>query len=148
MGCSCPAGEGGRFPLAEPVRGSGEWQGTLGRGDGIPLEPFPRQVLVGISGGAFSYFSPIYDASHWRSIAWWVECYGSLPGVTGLPLTMFLETADAMDGPWTAMATQAFGVADVFADTVDSPSSLVRVRVEIIASEISSMACRLVARSS
>jgi hypothetical protein len=61
--------------------------------------------------------------------------------------TMFLETADGMNGPWTAMATQTFGVADDFSGAVFSPSGLVRVRVEIIASEISSMACRLAARA-
>jgi hypothetical protein len=148
MSCSCSGSPGRDSGLPPAGAGYGRWSGPGmgGGGGGIALEPFPRQALVGIAGGAFDYFSPIYDATHWKSVTWWVECYGSLPGVTGLPLTMYLETSETQEGPWLAVATQAYGVADDFSGTVNSFASLIRVRMNIIASEISSMACRIVAR--
>lgn len=145
MGCSCSptGGQGTR------LTSDGSWD-MLTAGDavggGIVLEPFPRQTLVGISGGTYSYPSAIYDSRAWKSIAWWVQGYGSLPGVTGLPLTMYLESSESMNGPWIVLASQAFGVNDIFSGDVSDPASLVRVRIDIIASEVSTVACRLVAR--
>jgi len=113
---------------------------------GVALEPFPRQALVGNPGGALSYYSEIYDSTHWKSIAWWFECYGSLPGLSGPPLTAYVETAEFTNGPWTELESQTASAGQQFSGVLTDPGSLVRVRIAIQASEISSVAFRFVAR--
>lgn len=155
MGCSCAGSEGlcgCHIPIMSgaalvPVGPGNGLVGELARaGGGIVLEPFPRQTLVGISGGPVTYTSPIYDATQWKSIAWWFECFGSLPGVVGNPLSMYIDTAASMEGPWDELASQTAGPLLRYAGCVVDPASLVRVRVVIIAGEVSTLEVHLVCR--
>jgi hypothetical protein len=95
-----------------------------------------------------SYYSPIYDATHWKSIAWWLECYGSMPGVSGPPVTAYIETSESLTGPWDDMIPGGASVSagQVSTGALEDPASLVRVRVEVQAGEISTVALRLIAR--
>jgi len=113
---------------------------------GLALEPFPRQTLVGIPGSTASYLSPLYDSTHWKSVAWWFECYGSLPGLTGPPLTAYIETSESMDGPWVQLDSQTASAVQQFSGDVSDPGSLLRIRIAIQASEVSSVGFRIVAR--
>lgn len=148
MGCSCSGGSGGSSPVggSGSASGAGTWGGMGGEGGGENVEPFPRQTLIGNPSLAVSYYSPIYDSVRWKSIAWWYECYAFLPGVTGLP-TFYLETADVLNGPWTALATQTAAAGERYTGAVEDPGSLVRARVAVPATEAVAVAVRFVARA-
>ena len=148
MGCSCSGPPGaGASPAGTP--GPGDWPGPGGSpaGGGIALEPFPRQTLVGNATGVTSYPSVIYDSTRWKSIAWWFECYGSLPGTSGPPLTAYLETSESLNGPWPELMSQTASAKERYTGAVSNPGSRVRVRIDIQALEVSSVAFRIVARS-
>jgi len=132
----CSGGE--ESSAAMPGRGSG----------GIALEPFPRQVLVGNSGGAVVYLGPIYDATHWKSIAWWFEVYAALLGTPGAPATAYLNTAETIEGPWTELIVGgepgAVGVIDT--GVVEDPGRFVRASISVRTGEMAALAFRMVAR--
>ncbi len=147
-GCSCSGSSGGS---ASPVTESGStgWPGGGTGGGGIALEPFPRQTLVGNQAGAASFYSPIYDATQWKSIAWWYECYGLLTTTTAgilSPSTAYIETSESMDGPWNTLDSQAASGGQKFTGAVTDPGSLVRVRVAVQQEMFTTVAMRFVAR--
>ena len=115
---------------------------------GIALEPFPRQVLIGNSGGLVMYLGPIYDATHWMSIAWWFEVYAGLLATPGAPATAYLLTSEHMNGPWTDMIPGgeegAIGVVDT--GVVEDPQRYVRAAISVRSGEATSVAFRMVAR--
>jgi hypothetical protein len=139
---ACKGCKGGEEPfVSQPTGGGGR--------DGIALEPFPRQVLVGNSVGPVVYLGPIYDATHWKSIAWWFEVYAGLLGTAGAPATAYLDTSENMDGPWTELIpggeAGAIGVID--AGSVMNPSRYVRAAISARAGDTVAVALRLVART-
>jgi len=120
-----------------------------GRGSGgIALEPFPRQVLVGNSGGAVVYLGPIYDSTHWKSIAWWFEVYAALLGTPGDPATAYLNTSATMEGPWTELIPggEAAPIGAIETGSVENPARYVRAAISVRAGETASVAMRMVAR--
>jgi len=139
---ACKGCKGGETAFVSTPQGGG------GR-DGIALEPFPRQVLVGNSGGPVVYLGPIYDATHWKSIAWWFEVYAGLLGTAGAPATAYLNTAEQMDGPWTELIpggeAGAIGVIDTGA--VTNPSRYVRAAINVRTGETTAVALRIVVRT-
>jgi len=128
----------------DPGPGSGPGAGP-GSGRGESLEPFPRQTLLGTATGQAEYSSPFYDSRHWKSIAWWFECFGNLPAVAGLP-TAYIETAEVLNGPWTTLASQAASGGERYTGAVSNPGSLVRVRITVPEDEMATVAVRFVAR--
>ena len=138
MSCSCSGSQrdqsipGSDGPLPSSLR----LQGSLGSRSGMALEPFPRQTLVGSPGGIVSYYSEIYDSKDWKSVAWWLQCYGSLPAVAGVPLTMYIETGETVEGPWEELGTQIIGGGEVYTGVVNDPGSLMRFRLDVQTDEI------------
>lgn len=141
-------GCGGGEDACADCRGGGAPAPTM-RGGGIALEPFPRQVLVGNSGGPVVYLGPIYDATHWKSIAWWFEVYAGLLGTPGSPATAYLNTSESMDGPWRELIPGGepgdIGVID--AGAVMYPARYVRAAISIRSGETAVVALRIVART-
>jgi hypothetical protein len=144
MGCPCSGSSGGSSPLNGPGPNAGSAWGP-GSGGGESLEPFPRQTLLGNAAGPAEYSSPLFDSRHWKSIAWWYECFGNLPGLGGLP-TAYIETAEVKNGPWLTLATQAAAGGERYTGAVSNPGSLVRVRIAVPEDEMATVAMRFVAR--
>ena len=93
-----------------------------------------------------SYLSAIYDSTQWKSIAWWFEVYGSVPGLTGPPLTAYIETSESENGPWHELLSRSASAPARYTGSVSDPGSLVQVRIDIQELEISSVAFRIIAR--
>jgi hypothetical protein len=110
-------------------------------GGGI-VEPFPRQTLVGVAGGPTTYYSAFYDSTDWKTVAWWLHCYGSIPGVVGSPITMYIDTGEGSNGPFDQLVTQMAGPTNVFTGGFSNPGSIVQARIVLIAGEISNVALR------
>ena len=52
---------------------------------GINLEPFPRQVLIGLTAAVVSYYSEAYDLKDYRTVVYTMTTYASLPGSASPP---------------------------------------------------------------
>jgi len=116
-------------------------------GGGLALEPFPRQTLVGIEAGQATYYSEAYNSVHWKSIAWWLECYGCIPtGAIANPVTVYLETSESIDGPWEQLDSHGAVEGTRYNGSVSDPASIVRVRIVVEAGFILTLAFRMLAR--
>ena len=116
---------------------------------GIPLQPFPRQTLVANVGAAVSYFSETYDLKDYRSLAWWIQTYASLPATVNDPVRMYLQASNDEQGPWVDLIPG--GEAPLIGDTSTGALLLngryLRTRVDISADEVATFVVRLVART-
>ena len=115
---------------------------------GRGLEPFPRQALVGDASATMSYYSDIFEVTPWKTLAYWFQVYASLPNTHGPPVTAYLQTSDAMEGPWRELVAGGIegSAPQATVGTVSSPSRYFRVRVDIVALETTAVAFRVVAR--
>jgi len=93
-------------------------------------EPFPKQVLIGYGPAGnppVSYESPILDSTHWDSITYWIELYGSI-GAHMTPASVYVRTGETLHGPWVDVVpggeTPAIGA--IIAGTVSSSAGIGR----------------------
>jgi hypothetical protein len=105
-----------------------------------------------------TYTSDTYDSRGWKSIAWWLQCDGSMPGVSGPPVTAYLgkppedeERPGCFRAPVPGAGLLIPGGQQVSGcqtaqGEVDDPGSLLRACIEIQQWEISTVAFRIVAR--
>jgi hypothetical protein len=95
-----------------------------------------------------TYTSDTYDSRGWKSIHWWLQCDGSMPGVSGPPVTGYLQTSESLEGPWEDLIPggQQVSGGQTAQGEVDDPGSLLRACIEIQQGEISTVAFRIVAR--
>ena len=135
-GCSCAGAPGGGMGPA-PTREAGR-----------AFEPFPRQTLVGDSSATMSYLSDIYEVTPWKTLTYWFQVYASLPNTHGPPVTAYLETSDALEGPWRELVAGGIdgSAPQVTVGAVSGLSRYFQVRMDIQALETTAVAFRVVAR--
>ncbi len=155
-GCTCPSsgvldtGSPGLAPAGAP---GALW--TPGGGAPGAFDPFPRQTLVGSTSvpPTAVYYSPVFDAAGWKSLAYWFQVYQSLPPpVTGLTVaTAYIQTSSDLLSPvWEEMVSGGIDVdigSPPQTGAVDDPSAFVRVAVELLlANQVATVAFRMVGR--
>jgi hypothetical protein len=115
---------------------------------GRTLGGFHRQTLVGSPSGVQTYYSPILDTSEFRSLTWWLELYGSLPGTSGPPVTAFIESGFFVSGPWRQLIPggQSASAGAALAGSVSGPSAICRLRIDLQALEITTLQFLLIGR--
>ena len=145
--CACPSS--GALQVASPGMTPA---GALWVPEGA-FEPFPRQTLVGVPSGPpwALYYSAVYDATRWKSLAYWFQVFYAYPaGVTGQAVAYIQTSADPTFAAWEEMVpggidTQAPGPPEM--GVVDNPAEFVRICVELpLVNEIASLAFALVSR--
>ena len=116
---------------------------------GIPLEPYPRQTLVANVGAAVSYFSETYDLKDYRTVAWAIETYASLPATVNDPVRMYLQASNDEQGPWVDLIPggEAPLIGTATNGSVLMNGRYLRTRVDISADEVASFSVRLVVRA-
>jgi len=116
---------------------------------GLNLEPFPRQVLIGLTAGVVSYYSESYDLKDYRTVAYTMTTYASMPNSTSPPALMFLDASNDPQGPWDELIPAGTGPA--VGGTVNGTETVtgryLRVRVDVLNGETTAFQVRLVARS-
>jgi hypothetical protein len=116
---------------------------------GRVIEPFPRGVLVANATDT-TYYSMAFGVGEARSLAYWMETYGSYPASVAVPATAYLEGSNVMGfHGWTSLVPggigPTYGTPEV--GVVSDPTALVRVRVVVLGDEAPCLAFRIVARS-
>lgn len=117
---------------------------------GLNLVPFPRQVLLGLTGAVVSYYSETYDLRDYRTLVYTMTTYAAMPNSMSPPALLFLDSSNDLQGPWEDLIPSGTGptVGNTVNGTEALPARYLRVRVDAQAGEAVSVAIVLVARSS
>lgn len=117
---------------------------------GLNLAPFPRQTLVGGTAMAPAvYYSETYDLEDYRTLTYAMETTSSLPANASVPAVVYLQASNDLQGPWEELLPGGDGptVGNTVTAAVTVTGRYLRVRVEVVALEIATLAVWLVART-
>jgi hypothetical protein len=78
---------------------------------GRNLEPFPRQVLLGLTGAVVSYYSEVYDLKDFRTVGYRMTTYAAMPNSMSPPALMFLDCGNDPEGPFEDLVPGGTGPA-------------------------------------